>query len=124
MSDAVAGLGFEPRLQFNGPVESIGDDIAAQLVPTFREALSNVARHAAARSVQIVVSAGDPVTLEVIDDGVGLTDTTSAAGHGLVNLESRAQELGGTFEIVSEPSGGLRLRWCVPARATTADVGT
>jgi PAS domain S-box-containing protein len=124
VSDAAAGLGFEPRLQFDGPVESIGDDVAAQLVPTLREALSNVARHAAARSVQIVVSAGDPVTLEVIDDGVGLTDTTPGAGHGLVNLGSRAEELGGTFEIVSEPRGGVRLRWCVPAEATNADVGT
>ena len=124
VSDAVAGLGFEPRLQFDGPAETIGDDIAAQLVPTLREALSNVARHAAASSVQIVVSAGDPVTLEVIDDGVGLTDASSGAGRGLVNLASRGpEELGGTFEIVSEPSGGVRLRWCVPAQTTTADVG-
>ena len=79
VSDAVAALGFEPRLQFDGPVESIADDIAAQLVPTLREALSNVARHAAASSVQIVVSAADAVTVEVIDDGVGLTD--DAAGR-------------------------------------------
>ena len=74
VSDAATALGFEPRLQFDGPVESISDDIAAQLVPTLREALSNVARHAAASSVQIYISAADSVTVEVIDDGVGLTD--------------------------------------------------
>jgi PAS domain S-box-containing protein len=135
VSDAVAALGFDPRLQFDGPVESIDDDIAAQLVPTLREALSNVARHAAAQSVHIVVSAGDSVTLEVIDDGIGLPDAAACAGggdsgggggdgHGLVNLASRAQELGGTFEIGSELTGGARLRWCVPLRTTTAHVGT
>jgi PAS domain S-box-containing protein len=123
VSDAVTGLGFEPRLQFDGPVESISDDIAAQLVPTLREALSNVARHAGARSVQIHVSATDPVTLEVIDDGVGLTEDSGGAGHGLLNLASRARELGGTFDIVSERTGGVRLRWSVPTGMSTSDVG-
>ncbi|HWM18605.1 MAG TPA: PAS domain S-box protein [Ilumatobacteraceae bacterium] len=123
VSDAVPGLGFEPRLQFDGPVESISDDIAAQLVPTLREALSNVARHAGAHSVQIYVSATDPVTLEVIDDGVGLTEDSGGTGHGLVNLASRARELGGTFDIVSEHTGGVRLRWSVPTGMTRSDVG-
>lgn len=124
VGDAVVGLGFDPRLQFDGPVESIDDEIAAQLVPTLREALSNVARHAGAQSVQIVVSAADSVTLEVIDDGIGLPDGADGGGHGLVNLASRAQELGGTFEIVSELAGGARLRWCVPLRTTPANVGS
>ena len=39
-------LGFEPRLQFDGPIESIDEAIAEQLVPVMREALSNVAQHA------------------------------------------------------------------------------
>ena len=141
VSDAVAGLGFDPRLQFDGPVESIGDDVAAQLVPTLREALSNVARHAAAQSVQIVVSVADTVTLEVIDDGVGLPDDPTGAGAGaragaeggdVLTVTAtawrisrhRAEELGGTFEIVSVPTGGARLRWCVPLRTTAVNVGT
>ena len=124
VSDAATALGFEPRLQFDGPVESIADDIAAQLVPTLREALSNVARHAAASSVQIVVSAADSVTVEVIDDGVGLTDAAGSGGHGFVNLDSRARELGGTFEAVSEPNGGVRVRWSVPTQTITVDIGT
>ena len=124
VSDAATALGFEPRLQFDGPVDSIADDIAVQLVPTLREALSNVARHAAASSVQIRVSAADFVTVEVIDDGVGLTDAAGSGGHGLVNLDSRARELGGTFEAVSERNGGVRVRWSVPTQTATVDIGT
>jgi signal transduction histidine kinase len=122
--DAATALGFAPRLQFEGPVESIADHIAAQLVPTLREALSNVARHAAASSVQILVEAADSVTIEVVDDGVGLIDSTRGAGHGLVNLESRARELGGAFEAVSQRTGGVRVRWSVPTQTATVDIGT
>jgi PAS domain S-box-containing protein len=124
VSDATSALGFEPRLQLDGPLESVADDIAAHLVPTLREALSNVARHAAAGSVQILITAADDVTVEVIDDGVGLTDPAGSAGHGLLNLESRARELGGAFEAVSQPTGGVRLKWTVPTQAATVDVGT
>ena len=124
VSDAAAALGFAPLLQFDGPVESIADDIAAQLVPTLREALSNVARHAAASSVQILVSAADSVTVEVIDDGVGLTTAGGRAGHGLVNLDSRARQLGGTFEVISQTTGGVRVRWTVPTQTATVDVAT
>jgi PAS domain S-box-containing protein len=124
VSDAATALGFEPRLQFDGPVDSIPDDIAAQLVPTLREALSNVARHAAASSVQIYVSAADSVTVEVIDDGVGLTTSRGGAGHGLANLESRARELGGTFEAVSVRNGGVRVRWSVPIQPATVGIRT
>jgi PAS domain S-box-containing protein len=123
VNDAAASLGFEPRLQIDGPVESIADDIADQLIPTLREALSNVARHAGARSVQILVTAADPVTLEVVDDGVGLSDDGhDRAGDGLANLASRARELGGMFEIVSKPPGGVSLKWCVPRRSASAGV--
>jgi PAS domain S-box-containing protein len=133
VSDAAAALGFEPRLQFDGPVESIDDDIAAHLIPTLREALSNIARHSGAGSVQIVVSAADLIMLEVVDDGIGLTDDSSggqgpsdasSGGHGLSNLASRAAELDGTFEIVNRPEGGTRLRWCVRSRTVAADVRT
>ncbi len=124
VSDAAATLGFAPLLQFDGPVESIADDIAAQLVPTLREALSNVARHAAASSVQVLVSAADSVTVEVTDDGVGLTTAGGSAGHGLVNLDSRARQLGGTFEVISQTTGGVRVRWTVPTQTATVDVAT
>src|SRR6185295_505386 len=59
ITDCTEGLGFEPRLQFDGPIETIDDQIAEHLVPVLREALSNVARHAHAHNVRVSVSVGD-----------------------------------------------------------------
>jgi signal transduction histidine kinase len=55
-TDAAPAPGFEPRLQFDGPFETIGDDIAEQLLPTLRGTLSNIAHHARARSARFAIS--------------------------------------------------------------------
>ena len=52
-----AALGFEPRIRFDGPVDSIGDAIAEHVLAVLREALSNVARHAHATEVDIHLAA-------------------------------------------------------------------
>ncbi len=52
--------------------------IADELLPTLREALSNVAKHAEASSVEIVVESGDQVTLRVLDNGRGMPVTLSS----------------------------------------------
>ncbi len=118
-------LGFEPRLQFDGPIETMDDVIVDHLVPSLREALSNVARHASARRVRVAISVSASVTLLVIDDGSGIPEEVSG-GEGLTNLAARAADLGGTFETGPRPMGGTRLRWQVPsdrsiAAATNAD---
>jgi PAS domain S-box-containing protein len=113
LTDAEPGLGFEPRLQFEGPVETIDDHVAEHLVPTLREALSNVAHHARARHARVTVAVTDEVVLTVTDDGLGVPEQV-LGGRGLSNLRDRATALGGEFAIVAEPGGGSRLTWRVP----------
>jgi PAS domain S-box-containing protein len=109
-------LGFEPRIRFSGPVETISESIAIELLPVVREALSNVARHAGASEVQIVVECGNDVVLRVQDNGRGMP-TTVTAGHGIPNLGTRAQMLGGYCRITTRPDGGAELEWRVPSSA-------
>ena len=76
---------------------------------TTQEALANVARHARAKRVDIALhtSAGR-VVLKVQDDGRGF-DTNNEAlriGHGLANMQARAEGLGGKFDIRSDPGAG------------------
>lgn len=91
---------------------------AAVEVAAFRlaqEALTNVARHACARScrVRIVCLAGRALALEVIDDGVGLPSDVRH-GVGLVSMRERAAELGGTCTVERGARGGSRVSAWLP----------
>ncbi|WP_019875265.1 GAF domain-containing protein [Sporichthya polymorpha] len=114
-------LGFEPRVRFGGPVDTmVGPDLADDLVAVAREALSNAARHAQATTVELSVTvAADALSLEVVDDGVGLGEITRRSG--LDNMRVRAEQYGGTLEVGPAPTEhttpnreGTHLRWTIP----------
>jgi signal transduction histidine kinase len=109
---ATATLGFAPTLRLDGLLDTLPTpDIADHMVATLREALSNVARHARASRVSVAVGvSGSTLQLKVQDDGVGMAE--DAARSGLVNLASRAHELGGSMRVTSD--AGTTLEWQVP----------
>jgi signal transduction histidine kinase len=107
-------LGLEPRVRFDGPVDTIvGSDLADHLLAALRELLSNVTRHARATAVEIRVRAALEVTLTVIDDGAGLRGE-AGSGQGLANLLARATSLGGTFTLRPGEERGTVAIWSVP----------
>jgi signal transduction histidine kinase len=113
-AEMTPALGFEPRVRFDGPVDTIvGADLGEHLLAALRELLSNVIRHAQATGVEVRVRAGIEVTLTVEDNGVGLSDGRSA-GLGLANLSERARNLGGSFTLEAGESRGVRAVWSVP----------
>jgi signal transduction histidine kinase len=115
--EAAAGLGFEPRVRFEGLIDHlVGEAVGVQLLAVLRESLSNVVRHAGASRVIVAVevTAVDLVAL-VIDDGVGAGDGVRPGGKGLASLHHRAEALGGTLEIHAGAGGvGTTIRWHVP----------
>ncbi len=81
---------------------------AAIEVATFRivqEALTNVVRHACARTCSIRLSLADQLLLQICDDGRGIS-ATQRMGIGLRSMRERAAELGGTFIVEPVPTGG------------------
>jgi signal transduction histidine kinase len=108
-------LGARPEVSFVGPVENaVSQRIADNLLAVLREALTNAGKHAQASRFRVLLSAGDVVTLEVIDNGVGLALPASTGGMGLVNLRHRAEKLHGTCVIEPVDGGGTRVIWSVP----------
>ena len=107
-----------PVVVFEGPIEVAVDQTSAdELVVVFREALSNVARHAEASRIEVTLVADDStVTLTVEDDGVGPPPEPPDHGSGLRNMASRAERLGGSFELVRRAGAGACQRWSVPRR--------
>ena len=113
IADMTPALGFSPEIRFAGPLQSsVPDDVTDDLVAVLREALSNVARHAHARSAAVDISVHDEVTLRVVDDGVGTP--TAARRSGLANLQARAERHGGTLSVGRGERAGTRLSWTVP----------
>ncbi|MBU6233249.1 MAG: histidine kinase, partial [Acidobacteria bacterium] len=106
---AAAGLNVD--VSFDGPLDSlVGPDCADAIVKSLREMLSNVVRHAdATRAIVTVSVRNDVVTMSVKDNGRGVSDTTG--GRGLGNLQTRAEELGGTFELTGLAEGGSVATW-------------
>lgn len=76
-----------------------------------QEALTNVTRHARARSVQVqLLRETDGIRLRIIDDGIGMPAgaTSRPKSHGLVGMRERMRQVGGVVRIgprKSEPSG-------------------
>jgi signal transduction histidine kinase len=107
-------LGFDPRVRFDGPVDTIvGPALAEHLLAALRELLSNVTRHAHATAVGIGVRAGLEVTLTVEDNGSGVSEAPHD-GQGLANLRERARSLGGSFALKPAPGKGTIAAWSVP----------
>ncbi len=73
-----------------------------------QEALTNVVRHAGARSCVVRLALDEALHLEIADDGVGLA-AASRAGVGLASMRERAAELGGTCVVEMPPTGGTRV---------------
>uniref|UniRef100_UPI003221C3D8 GAF domain-containing sensor histidine kinase n=1 Tax=Intrasporangium sp. TaxID=1925024 RepID=UPI003221C3D8 len=123
MSDAVAelhavtldyldALGFAPELTVEGRIDALGGDLRRDVVAVLREGLANAARHAHASRVRARVTVGSHVTVQVQDDGVGLS--RDALRSGLANLAHRAGQRGGALEVVGQPGEGTTLTWRVP----------
>jgi signal transduction histidine kinase len=102
-----------------------GEDCAPLLLSVIRELTANVAQHAAAREVGVVLRAdGEDLVLEVFDDGVGIPpgrlDAALAEGHiGLASMARRVQALDGRLDVLGRTPGTL-VRVTLPGRVAAA----
>ncbi|MBO0702533.1 MAG: hypothetical protein J2P38_06345, partial [Candidatus Dormibacteraeota bacterium] len=89
---------------------------AADIIQFTREALSNVGRHAAARTCRLSLRPqAAAAVLEIDDDGRGFVlNANRGKGWGLRNLEERAAAIGGALEIASAPGEGTTVRLTIP----------
>lgn len=84
---------------------------------TTQESLANVARHARAKNVTLtLVRSSAAVTLVINDDGQGFDphDDSRQVGHGLANMEARADGLGGAFKLRAAPGQGTTVTLRLP----------
>jgi signal transduction histidine kinase len=91
--------------------------VARTIFLSTQEALANVARHARAKAVKVVVKKVESaVHLTVSDDGQGfdMSNQSRTVGHGLANMQARANELEGAFILESQPGRGTSITLQLP----------
>ena len=120
----VAGTEPNPRLPHAAEIS---------LFRIAQEALANVSKYARAKRVDLAVEWDeDEVRMTVVDDGIGFDPTKISAterppGWGLTGMAERAEALGGTCQIVSQPGQGTRIIVTAPrnlAEAGNVDAAT
>ena len=120
---------FETRTQVTveADLEEVGKPESAQLLHrAARELLTNVGKHAGAKSVQVVLSRnGDRIRLTIADDGRGfdpaVVGQSVADGHiGLGSLLARFDAMGGAMGIESRAGGGTVVTATSPPEPATS----
>jgi signal transduction histidine kinase len=117
--------GFEKgRTRFDiaimGEIDGLPPSVGASLYRIAQEAITNAAKHAHARHVQLRLEAGPTdIVLSVDDDGEARGDTLAPkAGMGLLGMQERVVSLGGTLHFERRAAGGAVLVAIIPNMAS------
>jgi signal transduction histidine kinase len=101
------------------PAVMLSAEVRHKLLLAAREALQNVATHAAATETRVTLQL-DPAALTIViaDNGCGFDlDHAGGDGNGLPNMRRRLENIGGRLEITSQPGKGTTVRLVVPRQA-------
>lgn len=119
------GIRCEPTIMPTDDV--ISHELGTALFRIVQEGLTNISRHADASQVQIALGVKSHcVTLEISDDGRGITEaaTTGPGSLGILGMRERAAALGGVLEVAPRGDGGTRVTaWFPPLPATASGGG-
>ncbi|MEV6133749.1 histidine kinase [Streptomyces violaceusniger] len=113
--DRVRASGLEVAYESAGAVRPLPDATGATVFRIVQEALTNVVKHAGARTVSVQLTFGEgALDIRVLDDGRG-PQSGSGGGHGLIGVRERAAAHGGTAVTGPGPDGrGFEVRVHLP----------
>jgi PAS domain S-box-containing protein len=114
LAEATSGRARVPvTVQVEGVAE-ISADVKVAFYRVAQEALNNIAKHAQASQAQIQLHCTpDRVNLTVSDDGVGFVFERITPQHlGLGIMRERADDIGATLSVSSQPQQGTTIEFC------------
>jgi signal transduction histidine kinase len=111
----IDGLEVELNLEISQVREYLGANAESMLYRAVQEALANVARHSAARRVEVAVRAREGAIEAIVrDDGVGFEAGSASGGFGLLGMRERAMLMGGELQLQTAPGAGTTVRFVMP----------
>ncbi|WP_131738815.1 sensor histidine kinase [Actinomadura roseirufa] len=111
LPELVGGSGLPVTLTVEGTAREVAPEVGVAAYRIVQEALTNVCKHAAPRSVTVGLRWGRQLEIEISDDGRGggppggPADAPARAGHGLIGMRERAAACGGTLRAGPGPDG-------------------
>ncbi len=107
--------GVDCRFEKHGDLQDLGEQINISLYRIVQESLTNIAKHAAASRVVLVLSRGDDmIRLNIEDDGRGMDVDKPSRGLGLMGMRERIEALRGHMSIASVIGHGTAINVTVP----------
>ncbi|MCK2238840.1 MULTISPECIES: sensor histidine kinase [unclassified Crossiella] len=117
LTDSATTAGLTVRVHTEGtpsPLPALADATAYRVL---QEALSNIRRHAAARTVEITLTyRPEHLHLSIRDDGQGPSATTDGGGWGIMGMRERLALLGGELRTSAPSRGGFLVEAQIPVR--------
>jgi two-component system, NarL family, sensor histidine kinase UhpB len=109
--------GLRVRYHIDSALPTLDTETELALYRVAQEAITNVARHAHAREVDLVLRHDDhTVALTVADDGQGISTEDMHSSHGVAGMRERALLVGGSLDIRHRVPQGTEVRLTVPVR--------
>ena len=97
---------------------NLPDQVKIGIYRLVQEALQNAATHAHAKTAKVTVKS-DPqqVEVEISDDGIGFQPERTR-GMGILGMEERVRQFGGSFDLTSSPGKGATVHAVLPLNTT------
>jgi PAS domain S-box-containing protein len=108
--------GVDARFGVRRAARPVPQEVASCVYRVAQETLNNIAKHAHAKHVSVMLSGNRKIHLSIRDDGVGFdrAKIRGAGGLGLVSMEERARIAGGKLLVTAQPGRGTCVQLVIP----------
>src|SRR5215472_15159216 len=115
LADSLRAAGLEVSLSIDGDHTALPPAVNVSAYRIVQEALTNVLKHAGPAHAEVAVGCADSaVTIEVTDDGPGVTADAGSGGQGLTGMREQVAIFGGELRAGPRPGGGYAVRARLP----------
>src|SRR5206468_12964825 len=111
IKNTAAGTVLRTEFRITGNPRQLAPAVEENLLHIGQEALTNALKHAHATRFHARLNFdSDAVYLELRDNGVGfIVDGMNDGGIGLIGMQERADQIGATVKVTSEPGKGTKI---------------
>lgn len=120
VKDLIDSINATSKVKITREISGLNQEMLKQELHTgiyriLQEQLNNVIKHADASEVWVRLERKENnIQLSVVDNGKGFCASKDKTGIGLMNMQTRAENLNGSFELESEPGRGCRVSVVLP----------